>query len=125
LIKIPVQRIYQENELSLFIGFAPNWLSRTVTNIDKKNVVNEDGEPNDIQINTEYEDKRTQFEVKLCNLLKRAKAKISSHNKALASAGIANALMVSRIEGLKEHSDLTTNGESIQMVNRVEIVQAK
>jgi hypothetical protein len=135
LIKIPIPRIYQESELCHFIGFAPNWIDRTLYRIEKKHPAlfkdkedqEESGqtEENLNENNEENLNEQALFETKLGKILKRAKSNCSEHNKALASAGLANPIIVSAIEGLKQKADITSNDNSIQLIGTVKIVEAK
>jgi len=58
-------------------------------------------------------------------ILKCARSRISEHNRELASAGLANPIIVSAMEGLKNKTDITTNDQAIQFIGKVEIIGAK
>jgi hypothetical protein len=103
LIKVPVPKIYLEGQLCVeYLGFDRDYLTDTMnSSIEKlkKNKFESDEERENIK--------------DLLRIVVRAKEKCSGQKIQLASAGLANPLIVSRLEGLKEKTDVTTNDKDI------------
>ena len=105
LIKIPLPRIYLEGQLCVeFLGFDKDYLSVTLKkSLDKldKNVFESDEERESVE--------------ELVRIITRAKEKCSGQKIQLASAGLANPMIVSRLEGLKERTDVTSDDQPLEI----------
>ena len=105
LIKIPLPKIYLEGQLCVeFLGFDKDYLTVTLRKSLEK--LEED------KFKSEEERESTKELVRIIN---RAKEKCSGQKIQLASAGLANPMIVSRLEGLKERTDVTSDDQPVQI----------
>ena len=103
LIKIPKPKIYLEGALCTWLGFDKDYINDTITK-SRLLILDKD-------ISEELREEKRE----LLRILTYARNNCSNQKIALAGAGLANPMIVSRLEGLRDRQDITSDDKPLNM----------
>ena len=109
LIKIPLPKIYLEGALCVHLEFDKDWLTDTL-NKAKKRI-------EERETKKSYTDKDAENDANLVRIISYAKNKCTIQKTLLAGAGLASVVLVNRLEGYTERTDITSEDKALNITN--------